>query len=78
MNDLDILMQHVAEINAKTPQDVTDRDLDILIAFHRNNRARRAAGHKLAKPEKAKVDVLGLLNMTPAKPKLAPGSVRRL
>ena len=77
MSDLDILMSHVAEINAKRPQSLTDQDLDILVAYYRNQRARRAAGHKIAKPTKPAVDVLGLLNVSTT-PKLLPGSVRRL
>lgn len=75
-SDLDLLMAAVAEINAKPPTDLTDLDLDRLIAYHRHNRARRAAGHKLAKPEKPSVDVLSLINAKTT-PTLAPGSVRR-
>lgn len=75
--DLDILMSHVHEINAKKPTDLTEQDLNILIAYYRNQRARRASGHKIAKPEKPAVDVLGLLNVS-TKPKVTPGSVRRL
>lgn len=79
-NDIDILMSYIHEINAKPAAEVTDLDIDRLVAYHRHNRARRAAGYKPAKPDKPKVDVLGLLQITP-KPKLPPGSsgtVRRL
>ena len=53
----------VNEINSKTAAEVTDRDIEILIAYHRNNRARRAAGFKTAKPERPKIDVLGMLGI---------------
>ena len=48
--DVDVLMAHVHEINAKTPQEITDHDLNILIAYFRHQRARRAFGGKIAKP----------------------------
>jgi predicted nucleotidyltransferase len=78
--DLDILMSHVHEINAKTVAEVTDRDIDILVAYHRHNRARRLAGYKPAKVEKPKIDVLGLLNIKPSAPvpKQITGLIRRI
>ena len=65
--DLDILMAHVHEINAKTnATDITDNDIAILTAYHRHNRARRAAGGgKTRKPTAPTVDVLGLLGAEP-------------
>lgn len=77
-NDLDILMASVAEINAKSPSDLTDLDYDRLIAYHRHNRARRAAGFKTPKAEKPKLDILSMLNIAPKPKALPPGTVRRL
>lgn len=78
-SDLDILMAHVTEINAKTPTEVTDNDIRVLIAYHRHNRARRRDGYKPAKIEKPATDILGMLN---AKPKALlganTGAIRRL
>jgi predicted nucleotidyltransferase len=76
-SDLDILMDHVHEINAKAVADVTDRDIDILIAYYRNQRARRAAGEKPAKFARPKVDILGILGMTPKAVPQITGPVRR-
>lgn len=75
-SDLDLLMTRISEINSKSAAEVTDHDIEVLIAYHRHNRSRRASGHKPAKLEKPKVDVLGLLNMAP-KPKQL-GTVRRV
>lgn len=76
-NDIDILMSHVQEINAKTATDVTDHDIDVLTAYHRHNRARRASGYKPAKLERPKVDVLNLLGITPKSAPKPIGNVRR-
>lgn len=81
-NDLDILMAHVAEINVKLPLTYTTQDLDILIAYHRHNRARRATGFKPTKPVKPTIDVLSLLSIKPTPRALTTtpttGKVRRL
>lgn len=78
-SDLDILMAHVTEINAKLATEVTDNDIRVLIAYHRHNRARRRDGYKPAKIDKPQVDILGMLNAKPkALPGLSAGTVRRL
>lgn len=45
-NSVNELMRRVDEINAKDPTELTDRELDVLIAYHRRNRAKKAAGIK--------------------------------
>lgn len=57
MSDLNDLMARVDEINAKSPP-YTEDDITTIIAYHRNNRARRAAGEK---PTKPKVDIAAIL-----------------
>lgn len=64
MNDIDLLMQRVDEINAKDPP-YTAEDISVIIAYHRNARARKAAG---IKPERPKVDLEAILGALP-KPK---------
>jgi hypothetical protein len=46
MNDIDRLMNEIETINFKSPEDLTPGDIDTLIAYHRHNRARLAAGEK--------------------------------
>lgn len=78
-NDLDILMARVAEINAKT--DITtlpDRDLDILVVYYRNQRARRAAGIKTPRAERPKTNLLGLLGIKPQPAAPSGSPMRRL
>ena len=55
--DIDILMSRIEEINHQQPP-LAARDIDALIAYHRHNRARKAAGHKV---ERATVDISGLV-----------------
>lgn len=85
-NDIDTLMSYVHEINAKTAgefmaqtQPQRDRDITILIGYHRHARSQRAAGFKTTKPTAPKMDVLKMLNIT-AEPKIVPeaNKVRRL
>ena len=64
-NDIDALM-------SKAALDMTRRDLDVIIAHHRNIRALREAGAKGVKPKKevgpsTKIDLtsLGLKKATP-------------
>ena len=45
-NAVNDLMTRVDEINAKSPTELTDVDLDVLIAYHRRARAKLAAGDK--------------------------------
>ena len=70
MNDINLLMQRMDEINAKSAEDLLPNDISIVIAYHRNQRARRAAGEKTVKPkEKSTVniaEILGQLNPKPA------------
>lgn len=75
MNDINTLMQRVDEINSKSPSELTPSDIDTIIAYHRQQRARRAAGEK---PIRQKVDLEAILGkMAPAKPK-TPIFTRRL
>lgn len=66
-NDIDTLMTRMDEINQKSPPYSTD-DISTVIAYHRNQRARRAAGEKPARP---KVDLESILGATMAKPSAA-------
>lgn len=68
-NDIDTLMAVVTEINAKTPGEITTADITVLIAYHRHNRARRAAGHKTLKPDRPAVNVLAMIGLDTPKPK---------
>ena len=75
MNDIDTLMQRVDAINAKSASDLTADDITTIIAYHRQQRARRAAGEKPIRP---KVDLEAILGkIQPAKPKI-PLITRRL
>lgn len=67
MNDLNLLMARVDEINTKSPP-YTDNDISTIIVYHRNQRARRAAGEK---PSRPKVDLESILGALP-KPKALP------
>lgn len=75
--DLDTLMAHVHEINSKSAAEVTDHDIAVLIAYHRHNRARRAAGYKPAKLDVPKVDVLSMLGIKSTPKTVAAGTIRR-
>ena len=67
-NDINTLMSRIDAINAKSPRELTDADLDDLILYHRRNRARKAAGEKMDKPQRPTVDLAALLNLPTAKP----------
>jgi len=73
MNDLNLLMARVDEINAKAAADLTADDIDTIILYHRQSRARKASGEKPAKP---KVDLSAILNLKPKS--AAPAITRRL
>lgn len=67
-NDIDTLMAVVAEINAKTAGEFMaqteaqrDRDIKILVGYHRHARSQRAAGFKTPKPKVPTMDVLKLI-----------------
>lgn len=66
-NDVDLLM-------SLDPLELTKQDLDVIIAYHRNQRALRESGARGAKPKKdagpsQKLD-LEKLGLKPAAPKL--------
>jgi hypothetical protein len=63
-NDIDTLMARVDEINRKDPP-YADDDITTIIAYHRRNRALKAAG---IKPEKPKIDLTALLGNIAPKP----------
>jgi hypothetical protein len=74
-SDLNILMSLVAEINAKPIDALTPVDYDVLIAYYRRQRQRRATGERMARGTKSSasaatpgVDILGLLALTPKPP----------
>lgn len=58
MNDIDLLMVRIESINLKTANELTANDITTLIAYHRHNRSRLAAGEK---PKKPSVDLSGIL-----------------
>jgi hypothetical protein len=61
MNDIDALMARIDEINRKDPPYSGD-DIATIIAYHRHQRSRRAAGEKPAKPKTENLaDILGTL-----------------
>jgi hypothetical protein len=70
-NDVNLLMSLVDEINSKSADAVTSDDIDTLIAYHRRNRARKAAGEKFERPTTPKLDIASLLNLPT--PKVATG-----
>jgi hypothetical protein len=75
MNDINLLMARVDEINAKPASELDANDIDVIIAYHRNQRARRAAGEKPVRPQ---VDLEAILGrIAPPKPK-TPIFTRRL
>lgn len=79
MNDINLLMSRIDTINSKSPHDVTPDDIDILIAYHRRNRARKAAGEKAERPQKSSVDISALLNLPAIKTATAlPKLTRRI
>jgi hypothetical protein len=73
-SDLNILMSLVAEINAKPIDALTPVDYDVLIAYYRRQRQRRATGERMARGTTRAsaatpgVDILGLLALTPKAP----------
>lgn len=74
MTDLDLLMSRIEEINAKAANELSPEDIDLLITYHRHQRARKAAGEKVTKP---KVDISQITQRLVTKanpPAVAPGS----
>lgn len=82
--DVDLLMAHIAEINALDPSALTETHLLTLITYHRRNRARKIAGDKPARTAPgARQDLSSLLGLAkkPAVPALtAPATtgIRRI
>lgn len=71
MSDLDDLMSRIEFINAKTPDDLSAADIDMIISYHRRNRQRKASGDKIRKPSvDISVIMEKLLPSIPAGPKL--------
>ncbi len=77
-NDLDDLMSRMDDINAKPAIDLTALDIDTVIAYHRRNRARKAAGEKAPRPAYAGPDLTNILNRIKAAAPKAPALPRRL
>ena len=75
MNDINTLMARVDEINSKNASDLTPSDIDTIIAYHRQQRARRAAGEK---PVRVKADLSALLGMTTKPKSTTPVFTRRV
>ncbi len=61
-NDLDTLMSRIDEINAKSATELTPSDIDIIIAYHRNQRSRRASSEKFVKPKSVGLDISAITN----------------
>lgn len=70
-NDLDLLMSRMEEINAKSATELTPSDIDIIIDYHRTQRARKAAGEKAPKTKSA-VDISSIMTKLTAKPASEP------
>jgi len=66
-NDLDELM-------SRDPLDLSSQDIDQIIQYHRNQRARRASGEKPAKTASAGIDISAITNklVKEAKPVVKP------
>jgi hypothetical protein len=77
--DLDLLMNYLADLDAKDPTLWTNKDIDVIIEYQRRARAQREAG---VKPKRAKAEsvvklTLADLGFKPKPP--APGKgLRRL
>lgn len=67
MNDLDELM-------TKPVLELTTQDIDTIIAYHRRQRARKAAGEKVTKP---KIDLTSILGPVVAQAKPTPAPFKR-
>lgn len=65
MSDLDELM-------SRDPLELSSQDIDSIIDYHRKQRARRAAGEKVAKPKSTGIDISALTNklVSAAKPEV--------
>lgn len=70
-NDLDTLMSRMEEINSKAATELTPSDIDTIIEYHRDQRARKAKGEK-APATKTSVDISSIMNKLTAKPAAEP------
>jgi hypothetical protein len=71
MNDINLLMKRIAEINHIPPTDLTGKDVDDMVAFHRARREMLARGIKPDRqhPDKLSAkDILGIMGKAPSKP----------
>jgi hypothetical protein len=57
-NDLDDLMSRIEDINAKHPTELTGKDIDDIIAYHRRCRAKKASGEK---PQQTLTDLSSIM-----------------
>lgn len=66
-NDLDDLM-------SRDPLDLSSQDIDTIIAYHRNQRSRRASGEKFVKPKSVGLDISAITTklVQSAKPTVKP------
>lgn len=79
MNDINTLMQRMDEINSKSAEALLPEDITTVIAYHRNQRSRRAAGEKMSKPkEKSTVNIAEILGQLNPKPAVASVFKRKL
>jgi hypothetical protein len=67
MNDIDLLMERVTEINLKSAPELTSDDIDTIVMFQRQQRARRAAGEKPVRPKVDLESILGKIGPTKSK-----------
>lgn len=64
-NDIDTFMERINDINHKSADELSSDDITVLIAYHRRNRARLAAGQKPVRP---KIDLSEILGSNFSKP----------
>lgn len=77
-SDLDLLMAHLADLDAKDVTLWTKTDIDAIIEHQRRTRAMREAGIKPKKPAKAGGMKMTLADLGFSKPKPVGPGLRRL
>lgn len=76
--DLDELMRRYAEVCDQDPTMNTKKDIDVVVAYHRKQRARRASGEKPSKDTAGpKIDLSKIISGLKPKP-VGPKITRRL
>ena len=65
LNDIDLLQERIDQINALNADELTDADIDALVANLRHMRAMKASGQK---PARAKTDLAAILDIVRADP----------